>query len=367
VGPEITSVSDLESLCFNQVAEGLQLEFKQKEDPSTAVLSKTDQKAIAETISAFANSDGGTLIYGVKTFRKGAVDSAAELVPICDVADFANNVGTVSSLNVSPQVPHVSTRTILVDDRTGEGVLICEVPRSDRRPHMSTAPNVHRYYRRSFEGTVPMTPSEVRDQILAVRDAILDPVVTYPAGGGWSPSSQWISASVPIVFSLKNIGRALCKNPFLRVKGSVSLHSHSATYDGALQAWKTMFPDGTMIHVDDQQTCLSLSLNACILSGQLACHFSNHSSDLTDSVLIFPGSSSYDIRTITDKESLDRVDLHLRFGAENAPVADQTVTFSRAELVRGILGQETVKQMHRQNWGAWNDALVEQYCSQSAV
>jgi hypothetical protein len=354
-------VGDLESLCFNQVAEGLQLEFKEKEDPTTAVLSKTDQKGIAEVVSAFANSDGGTLIFGVKTHRKGSADVALELVAIADVAQFARNFSTVCSLNVSPQNPRLRVRTIAANQKTNAGFLVCDVERSDLRPHMSTAPGVHRYYRRSFEGTVPMTPSEVRDQILAVRDAILEPVIAFPAGGMFSPNAHWISASVSIVFSLKNTGRALCRNPFFRVKGDCELHSHSATFDGALAAWKTMFPYGTLIHVDDQLSCLALSLNACILPSVLAANFNKRSHDLTQSVMIFPGSGNHQVQTITDKVSLENVELHLRYGAENAPVADTTLVFGRRDLARGVLAMRNVRDMYIQNYGPWAADLVERF------
>jgi hypothetical protein len=359
--PQLESAADLESLCFNQVAEGLLLEFKEKEDASTGVLSKNDQKSIAEVVSAFANSDGGTLIFGIKSQRRGSIDVASELAPIANIEQFADAFAQVCSLNVGPQIPDIDIRIVKLAEKKHAGFLVCEVSRSDRRPHMSTAPNVHRYYRRSFEGTVPMTPSEIRDQILAVRDAILEPIVTYPAGGSFSPSRHWISAHISFVFSLKNVGRSVCRNPFLRVHADADLYSHSATYDSALAAWKTMFPDGTLIHVDDQQSCLSLSLNACVLTDRLSAHFHNQSHDLTDAVMIFPGSQNHNVSTITDKTSLDGVELHLRYGAENAPVTERTVPFSRLELARGLLGQSSIREMHTQNWGAWVQSLVDEY------
>jgi hypothetical protein len=200
---------------------------------------------------------------------------------------------------------------------------------------MSTAPGVHSYFRRSFDGNVPMTPSEIRDQILAVRDAILEPVIGYPAGGMFSPSPHWISCSISIVFSLKNVGRALCRNPFLRVKPDCDLNSYTATYDGALEAWKTMFPYGTLIHVDDQQTCLALNFNACVYADVLGAHFYKGDSDLTETVFIFPGCPNHQVETISDKTSLRGIDFHLRYGAENAPVTEQTITYSRKELAKG--------------------------------
>src|SRR5689334_16423955 len=127
---DLTSAGDLESLCFNMVAEGLQIEFKQKEDPSTSTVSKIDKRAIAEAISSFANSDGGTLIYGIKTQRHGAADIAVELVPIANIDDFESSFRTVCALNISPSVPEIAVRSIKLDG-TDQGFLVCEVSRSD--------------------------------------------------------------------------------------------------------------------------------------------------------------------------------------------------------------------------------------------
>ena len=97
---DFSTAADLEFLCANAVAEGLRLEFKEKEDRTTAALSKGDKKQIAEAVSSFANSDGGTIIFGIKTKRSGDGDVAAELMPIANVEQFASNFRMVCSLNV---------------------------------------------------------------------------------------------------------------------------------------------------------------------------------------------------------------------------------------------------------------------------
>lgn len=361
---DLNSSADFESLCVNAVAEGLRLEFKEKEDPSTATLSRGDKKQIAEPVSSFANSDGGTIIFGVKTEKRSGSDVAVNLRPIADIEQFASNFRMVCSLNVSPPVPHTEVRAIACEN-TGQGFIVCEVSRSDKRPHMSTAPGVHSYFRRSFEGNVPMTPSEVRDQILAVRDAILEPVVPAPAGGSFSMNHDWVSARVSFVFYLRNVGQALCRIPFLRVKSSCKLHSHQATYDRVLRAWKTEFPYGTLIHVEDQLRCLSLAFHACVRFDILRALFKTEAMDLTESVMIFPGSDNYHTTTVTDKVSLSGIDFELRFGAENAPATTAEISFSRRQLAKAILSQSTIVDMYTQNVGIFREDLVRGFDSSS--
>jgi hypothetical protein len=354
------------ALCSSSVAEGLRLEFKLKENPNTADLSKIDKRAIAEAVSSFANSDGGTLIYGIRSERTGGLDVAAELVPIANVDQFLKNLELVCGLNISPELRLASARVIYATPGSADGFLICEVPRSDRRPHMSTAQGVHSYFRRSFEGSALMTPSEIRDQILAVRDAILEPVVVYGAGGSFSNQGAWISARIPVQFSLKNVGQALCRNPFLRVKASCALYSHSATYDYDLGAWKTLFPYGTLIHVDDQQSCLGLNLNACIRLDVLSALFERNSGQLAEAVIVLPGGQEYHASTITDKVSLEEVEFVLRHGAENATVNETVLGISRMAFAKRILTNSTVRDMALQSTGNYRADLVQSFTSEIA-
>jgi hypothetical protein len=349
---------EIESLCTNAVAESLQLEFKEKEDPSTSALSRTDKKQIAEAVSSFANSDGGTIIFGVRSERRGDSDVASELKPIADAADFASNFKMVCSLNVSPSLIPAQVRAVLVPG-SNDGFIVCEVVRSNARPHMSTAPGVHSYFRRSFQGNVPMTPTEVRDQILAVRDAILEPIINYPAGGMYSMGYNWVSGRTSVVLSLKNVGQALCRNPFLRVSSETKLHSNSATFDAALGAWKTTFPYGTLIHVDDQESCLTLAFHIAVRFDILHRLFEHNASDFTESVLVLPAADSYRLDTITDKVSLEEICLHLKFGAENAPATESVVPLTRSKIASGVLSQGAVRDFYMQSTGPWRSDLLQ--------
>lgn len=339
----LSTYADVLALVEDGAAEGLRLEFKEKEEPSSPKLSRTDKRNIAQAVSSFANSDGGLLIYGVRTERRDGADVAAQLMPIADISAFLNNFRAVVSLNISPELQAIDVGAVPSVELLGGGFVVCNVGRSDARPHMSIAPGVHSYFRRSFDGNVPMTPSEVKDQVLAMRDAILEPQYVWSKGGVYSTQPGWIAAQIPIEFRLKNVGRALCRNPFLRVRPSCTLHAQSGTFDASLASWKTTFPYGTLIHVNDQERCFELRVNALIYLDVLGDLFAREEIDLTDAVIMLPGQADYRCDTITDKVSLEHVGLSLSYGAENAPATEKEVLLTRRSLAQRLLVTEEVK------------------------
>lgn len=357
----LSSIEDLENLCATQVAEGLNLEFKLKEDSSAPTLSKGDKRSIAEAVSAYANSDGGVLIYGIRSQRTTAGDVATELVPIAAIEQFLAEFRSVCALNINPAVPRMSLDFVSSGNGDGSGFLICSVERSDMRPHMSTAPNVHRYYRRSFEGNVPMTPSEVRDQILSIRDAILTPILYKNNGGSFSNNRGIISGRTSIRFYLRNSGRALCKNPFLRISANCQLHSHSTNFDHRQNVWKTEFPPNTMVHVEDDIDCMGLYLNLIVRADLVLRAFELNSDVFDDAVYMMPGAAEHHVSTVTDKVSLENVIFTLRYGAENAPVSEHIHTMSRSEFAARVLSEQTIRDMLLESLGTLRLDLLEAY------
>lgn len=358
----LSSRADLRLLCESGVPEGLQLEFKLKEDPRTGTLSKTDKRAIAEAVSSFANSEGGTLVYGVRSERRGGGDVAAELVPIEDIDRFAAEFRMVCSLNISPELPGISVQVIHEEAGT-RGYLICSVGRSDRRPHMSTAPGVHSYYRRSFEGNALMTPSEIRDQHLAIRDAVVAPDVSIGGGGSYSSVGTWVAIRTHLVLGLRNVGVRTCINPYLRVTASCPLHSYGGIHDSQNGGWKTDFPPGTLIHVEDRLQCLSLGFVSRVDFAELQQTFASNSVDWTNAIRIYAGDDDPHSSTIGDKVPLDHITVVLRYGAENASLSREERLLSAQELARGVLkgGLDHIRERTVHQLGIWRQDLAEAF------
>ncbi|HEX4739406.1 MAG TPA: ATP-binding protein [Allosphingosinicella sp.] len=357
-GP-LSTVDDLRLICKTGVAEGLQLEFKLKEDHATGALSKADKRAIAEAVSSFENSDGGTLVYGVRSKRTSGADVAEALIPIQEISRFAAEFRMVCSLNISPELRGVTVDVLTESDGTS-GYVVCNVPRSDRRPHMSTAPGVHSYYRRSFDGSALMTPSEITDQILAVREAVLRPTIRIAEGGSLSNMGYWVSVGFGVHFGVENIGTRTCKNPFLRVRCNQSTSSHGATFDSRLGAWKNSANPGTLVHVDDALSFFELKFLARILTGQSQLGPTATEDDLLSAVRIYPGTDDFHSKTITDKEEADDITFEVTFGAENAPARIQIFEYTRDQVAASILAnlENAIRNMVVQNVGVWRADLV---------
>lgn len=56
------TLQDLKNMIKNQIQENIHLDYKR----SSALSSKSSHREIAKDVSAFANSDGGCIIYGIE-------------------------------------------------------------------------------------------------------------------------------------------------------------------------------------------------------------------------------------------------------------------------------------------------------------
>ena len=76
---KINTIEDLQSLIDNEVEESTNLEYKS----SFAIENKKWKEELAKDVSAMANANGGTVIYGIreKEVSKGH-SIASELLPI---------------------------------------------------------------------------------------------------------------------------------------------------------------------------------------------------------------------------------------------------------------------------------------------
>jgi Putative DNA-binding domain len=357
----IQCAEDLIELCSSATPEGLHLEYKRKADPMTPRLDKYDKRSIAEAIVSFANSDGGILIYGIESKMIDGLDVAHSLGSIAEIDKFVGEMRLVAELNVSPQVRGLVIEAIPKGDGSGAGFAVCRVPSSEHRPHMSTAPDVHRYYRRSFTGSSLMTPSEIRDQILATREASLEPIIRAGGGSVFTAGAGWAGMKSGFQFKLRNIGNRLCREPFLRVAPSCNLTSYSSLFDSRLSAWKTDHPTGTLIHVGDEINSISLDYIARMDVDSLLNYERLTVKAILESVAILPGGDVFTDATFLG-DSLDSIQLSLTFGAENATARTEIIIFTREELAQRILATcaEALRATLKIPVAEWRQDLFDQ-------
>lgn len=158
------SEKDVLEILANNVEESIHLDFK-----SAAALSKQDnkRKEISKDVSAFANSDGGVIIYGIK--EENHIASSLDFVD--------GNVYTKEWLeqtinaNIQQSILNLRIFPVRFNGDIAKTIYIVQIPRSDRSPHMSKD---QRYYRRFNFESVAMEEYEIRNHYLKVIDGKIE-------------------------------------------------------------------------------------------------------------------------------------------------------------------------------------------------
>lgn len=149
---------DLLSLKANQTQESLYLEFK-----SSRALEKSDRKRadLSKDASAFANSEGGDIIYGVTETG----DPPSQFGDIDEGIDSSKVspewVEQVLNSSIHRRIEGLRINPIeLQKSRPGRYAYVVHIPKSYNAPHQASD---KRYYKRFNFESAPMEDYEVRD------------------------------------------------------------------------------------------------------------------------------------------------------------------------------------------------------------
>jgi predicted HTH transcriptional regulator len=148
--------ADVSSLIANEVQESLTLDYKQSD-----ALGKSDGKKneLSKDVSAFANSSGGTILYGMTEngHYPTLIDSGL------DPTDISKEwIEQVLNSSVHPKIDGLRINQIPLSS-TGTGRVlyaICIPAATSRAPHQAKD---KRYYKRYNFESVPMEDYEIRD------------------------------------------------------------------------------------------------------------------------------------------------------------------------------------------------------------
>ena len=148
-----TTVGDVKKLTDAQVQESLNLDYKD----SRSLSNSKARAEIAKDVSAFANSDGGLIVYGVeeKEHLPVRVDEGVEHGKFS--REWLENVITS---NIAPRIEDVQIAQIPLSD--SHSIFAIKVPKSFRGPHQERLES-KRYYRRFNSKSVPMEDYEIRE------------------------------------------------------------------------------------------------------------------------------------------------------------------------------------------------------------
>ena len=148
---------DIQALIDNHAEEGVHLELKRAN-----ALSKENADKVTKTFSAFANSDGGVVIYGI-----AEEDHVASDYSFVDGNKITSEYISMLARYVQPAIEGLRIYPIRKDDDFSKSIYVVKVPRSDKAPHMAKD---HRYYKRNNVESIPMEDFDVKDVMSRIRN-----------------------------------------------------------------------------------------------------------------------------------------------------------------------------------------------------
>lgn len=161
----------LQEYIDNQVEESIYLDYK-----AAGSLSKEDKKKteISINVSAFANSDGGIIIYGIKEFQKETKFLPESIDPIDRTYFSKEALEEIINSRISPRIHGIIITPVTIGEPSENKVVyIVEIPKGN------TAHQAYdkKYYRRFNFQSIGMDDWEIKDIIN--RQILTDVEITF--------------------------------------------------------------------------------------------------------------------------------------------------------------------------------------------
>lgn len=192
------TINDIQALIDNHAEENVHLELKRAD-----ALSKENADKVTRTFSAFANSDGGVVIYGIA--ENGHVASDYSFV---DGNKITSEHISHLARYVQPSIDGLKIYPIRKDGDFSKSIYVVQVPRSDKAPHMAKD---HKYYKRNNVESIPMEDYDVKDVMnrihnpkLAIAGCFLTEIPQMQEG------QEYVRYS--FVAMIYNYGKVLCRD-----------------------------------------------------------------------------------------------------------------------------------------------------------
>jgi hypothetical protein len=146
----------LEQMIADGVEESLSLDYKRAD-----ALAKTDRKReeIVKDVSAFANSSGGVLIYGIAEFTDAARKYLPERLDPVSRTEFSKEGLDQVIQSIQPRIDGIVIHPVTISEQDNTVCYVVEVPQS----HTAHMARDHRYHKRHNFTTQAMEDYEVRD------------------------------------------------------------------------------------------------------------------------------------------------------------------------------------------------------------
>lgn len=191
--------------------ETLELDFKQRTSPAHGG-DKGTKKVLAKALSAFANSMGGLIVWGVDC-RKNAdgVDQVESFTPITGLAKFASDMRDWTVEALMPR--HSGIRVEALDEGNDTGFLLVDVERSERRPHHCEMGDKG-YYRRAGASSRAMEHFEIEDAFrrISAPELVLESQIVT---AGSTRNLERYTADIAVHLAVRNISTVTAEHAYI--------------------------------------------------------------------------------------------------------------------------------------------------------
>lgn len=193
-----------------------------RENPDPKQRDKRSKSIWSEVLGAFANNQGGVIIWGLDARRKEVggrqIDAITEEVPIDDPEGFKAKLTDWRRQATEPPLPNVEIVPVPLPDDPKKGFVICYIPEGSHKPYRSEDAEKN-YYLRSGDNTVVMSRSFLSSLFYPKARAVfrVRAVLQYTQTNRRLAGGLYI-AEMSLKVQLENTGTATAKDTTVLVR-----------------------------------------------------------------------------------------------------------------------------------------------------
>jgi hypothetical protein len=206
--------------------EAVDFDCKLKASPDRPTLEKPDKHNLGKTLSAFANSIGGLLLWGVdaRFDQASEIDRIVGFQPISNLKRFKHELDRLSTEALMPRLTDIPIAAIPDTKSPDQGFVAMHVQRSERRPHRCEF-EPKGYYRRAGSSSRMMEHFEIEDAFK--RSATPELSLEYRvARGEQLRGPQTATSALLIWLDLSNQSLVSARFPYVHVSGMIQPFLH---------------------------------------------------------------------------------------------------------------------------------------------
>lgn len=174
-------------------------------------LGKSDLDNLAKALSAFANSDGGLIVWGVACKQSKDADEATTINGVPNPVDFVRQCEMKSPMLCDPPVSNV--RHIRVLSKEGKECVVSYIPSTQTGLHRANRENLHSFFFRAGSRSLIMPTWLIADRFGLRPHAHLRARARLMDTGGGSHGRD-----LTLFFHIENAGPGVAYRPAMRIQ-----------------------------------------------------------------------------------------------------------------------------------------------------